>query len=131
MKVETLYLAHSWRCNVTVMKVFGYLPVTPGMPVPGGNDDVLWLSANTVPNAAPAATAAPILISKERVWCCLAGAIAAPAGLAAAPPAVDTPSAAAAPTGSMGRFLGCGLSGRVLCAGWVVNGCSCCCAPVA
>src|SRR6476646_2768951 len=111
-----------------------YLPVTPASPVPGGVDEVPWLSAYTVPSAAPAASAAPILIMSDRVWCCLAGAMATPAGLAAAPPVVGTLSAVAAPTGSAG-FFGCGASGIVVWAGAVCAGafgdvCSCC-APVA
>src|SRR5689334_20009330 len=117
-----------------------YLPVTPARPVPGGVGEVPWLSAYTVPSAAPAATTAPILISRDRVWCCLAGAIATPAGFAAAPPAVGTLSAVAAPTGSAG-FFGCGPSGIVVCAGAVCAGAVCaglafgdvcsCCAPAA
>src|SRR5437660_9348930 len=90
--------------------VTNYLPVTPAAPAPGGVDDVLWLSAKIVPNATPAAAIAPILSSSERVWCCLAGAMATPAGFEAAPPAVGTFSALAAPAGSCG-FLGCGASG--------------------
>src|SRR5882724_10916674 len=82
-----------------------------------------------VPKAAPAATTAPILNSSERVWCCLAGAMAMPAGLAAAPPDVGTLSAVAAPTGSVG-FLGCGASGTVVCAaGAVLGDCCSCWAP--
>src|SRR5215468_9536125 len=103
-----------------------YLPVTPGSPVPGGVDEVPWLSAYTVPSAAPAARAAPTLINNDRVWCCLAGAMATPAGLAAAPPAVGTLSAAAAPTGSAG-FLGFGPSGTVVaCAGAAIGSSACC-----
>jgi hypothetical protein len=90
-----------------------YLPVTPAAPAPGGVDDVLWLSAKIVPSAAPAAATAPSLISRERVWCCLAGAIAMPAGFAAAPPDVGTLSAVAAPTGSV-CVLGRGASGIVV-----------------
>ena len=74
---------------------------------------MLWLSAKIVPKAAPAAATAPILSISERVWCCLAGAIATPAGLAAAPPAVGTLSAVAAPTGSV-CGLGFGPSGIVV-----------------
>jgi hypothetical protein len=103
-----------------------YLPVTPVTPAPGGVDEVPWLSAKMVPKAAPAAATAPILNSSERVWCCLAGAIATPAGLAAAPPAVGTLSAVAAPTGSV-CVLGCGASGIVVvCAGAALcDGCCC------
>src|SRR5258707_14893308 len=69
------------------------------------------------------------LNSSERVWCCLAGAMAMPAGLAAAPPDVGTLSAVAAPTGSVG-FLGCGPSGTVVCAaGAVLGDCCSCWAP--
>src|SRR6476646_5714184 len=90
-----------------------YLPVTPARPVPGGVDEVPWLSAKIVPKAAPAAATAPILNSSERVWCCLAGAMAMPAGLAAAPP------------GSAG-FLGCGPSGIVVvCGAAFADGCCC------
>src|SRR6476620_1589239 len=102
-----------------------YLPVTPARPVPGGVDEVPWLSAKIVPKAAPAAATAPILNSSERVWCCLAGAMAMPAGLAAAPPDVGTLSAVAAPTGSAG-FLGCGPSGIVVvCGAAFADGCCC------
>src|SRR6478735_11891928 len=104
-------------CAVIALAVTNYLPVTPGRVAPGGVDEVPWLSAKIVPNAAPAAATAPILNSSERVWCCLAGAIAIPAGLAAAPPVVGTLSAVAAPTGSV-CVLGFGPSGTVVvCAG--------------
>ena len=103
-----------------------YLPVTPGSPVPGGVDEVPWLSAYTVPTAAPAARAAPILIMSDRVWCCLAGAMATPAGLAAAPPEVGTLSAVAAPTGSA-VFFGCGPSGIVVVVCGAALGDGCCC----
>src|SRR5438270_5344261 len=94
-----------------------YLPVTPAAPAPGGVDEVLWLNAKIVPKAAPAAATAPIFSSSDRVWCCLAGAMAIPAGRAAAPPVVGTLSAVAAPTGSV-CVLGCGASGTVVvCAG--------------
>jgi hypothetical protein len=46
---------------------YSYLPVTPATPVPGGVDEVPWLSAKIVPKAAPAAATAPILINRERV----------------------------------------------------------------
>jgi len=103
-----------------------YRPVTPASPVPGGVDEVPWLRAYTVPSAAPAASAAPILIMSDRVWCCLAGAMATPAGLAAAPPAVGTLSAVAATTGSAG-FLGCGDSGIVVVVCGAALGAGCCC----
>src|SRR5262249_12860570 len=68
-------------------------------------------------------------MSKDRVWCCLAGAMATPAGLAAAPPAVGTLSAAAAPTGSLGCCFGCGPWGRLLCCGAVFTSGSSCSVP--
>ena len=43
-----------------------YFCVTPGEVAPGGVEGVLWLRAKIVPNAAPAATAAPILIKSDR-----------------------------------------------------------------
>src|SRR5262249_11228373 len=106
--------------------------VTPGEFAPGGVDGELWLSAKTVPTAAPAARAAPTLIRSDRVWCCLAGAMATPAGLAAAPPAVGKRSAAAAPTGSPVCCcrLGCGPSGMPVC-GVAALGCCCCDVPEA
>ena len=92
---------------------------------------MLWLRAKIVPNAAPAAATAPILSSSERVWCCLAGAMATPAGLAAAPPDVGTLSAVAAPTGSV-CGLGFGPSGTVVvCAGAAFGDGWSCCAPEA
>src|SRR6266481_3817849 len=72
------------------------------------------LRAYTVPIAPPAAAMAPILISKDRVWCCFAGAIARPAGFEAAPPTVLTRPAVAAPSGSSGVFFGCGFSCNVV-----------------
>src|SRR6476661_5755505 len=115
------------ECPLQKSSLQSYLPVTPARPVPGGVDEVLWLSAKIVPKAAPAAATAPILSSSERVWCCLAGAIATPAGLAAAPPDVGTLSAVAAPTGSV-CGLGFGASGMVVvCAGAAFgDGWSCC-----
>src|SRR5579864_5372390 len=111
--------------------VANYLPVTPAIPVPGGVDEVLWLSAKIVPKAAPAARAAPTFMSSERVWCCLAGAIAIPAGLAAAPPVVGTLSAVAAPTGSV-CGLGFGASGTVVVVcGSALGDVWSCCAPEA
>src|SRR5262249_39601889 len=67
-----------------------------------------------------------------RVRCCLAGAMATPAGLATAPPAVGTFSAVAAPCGSAGWSLGCGALGvvRPACPG-VAPGCVCWSAPEA
>src|SRR5947209_19414164 len=87
-----------------------YYCVAPAEPLVGDDDGVTQVRAYTVPAATPAAAIAPILSSSERVWCCLAGAMATPAGFEAAPPAVGTFSALAAPAGSCG-FLGCGASG--------------------
>jgi hypothetical protein len=42
--------------------------------------------AATVPSAAPAPAMNPKRISQERIWCCLGGAIATPAGFEAALP---------------------------------------------
>src|SRR6478672_5120419 len=117
--------------SVTNFALQNYLPVTPAMPVPGGVDEVPWLSAKMVPKAAPAAATAPSLSMSERVWCCLAGAIATPAGLAAAPPVVGTLSAVAAPTGSV-CGLGFGASGTVVvCAGAAFGDGWSCCSPEA
>src|SRR6185503_13508028 len=118
------------RCTQNYLPVT-YLPVTPATPVPGGVDEVLWLSAKMVPKAAPAAATAPILSMSERVWCCFAGAIATPAGFAAAPPDVGTLSAVAAPTGSV-CGLGFGPSGTVVvCAGAAFGDGWSCCVPEA
>src|SRR5947209_1174139 len=83
-----------------------YYCVAPAEPLVGDDDGVTQVRAYTVPAATPAAAIAPILIKSERVWCCLAGAMATPAGREAAPPVVGTFSAVAAPAGSTG-FLGC------------------------
>src|SRR5262245_47589798 len=96
-----------------------------GLLLPGGTEGVPRLRAYTVPAATPTAASAPTLIRIERVRCCRAGAIATPVGLAAAPPAVDTFSAVAAPCGSAGCAFGCGAAGREL----VWAGCDCWSAP--
>src|SRR6185369_219292 len=80
-----------------------------------------------VPKAAAPPAIAPNLIRNERTWRCLAGAIAAPAGLEAAPPKVGALSAVAAPCGSMGLCpegtAGAFVAGAVC----TVVGCCCCC----
>src|SRR5260370_34161092 len=78
--------------------------------------------AYTVPKAATAAAIAPMRISQERIWPCLAGAMAVPAGLEAAPPAARPFCAAAAPTGSEG-VCGVGLAGKFCVS--VCAGCDC------
>src|SRR5215472_4466225 len=55
-----------------------YLGTAPGVFVPGGLEDVPRLRAKTVPAATPAAATAPNLINRDRVRCCLAGAMATP-----------------------------------------------------
>ena len=63
------------------------------------------VKAITVPTAAPAPTIAPTLRTILRTLCCLAGAIATPAGWAAVIPLTFGASAAAVPTG---RCVFCG-----------------------
>ena len=65
----------------------------------GGRLGLAFESAITVPIATPAPKTAPSLISKDRDWCCFAGAIATPAGLEAAVPDALPISAAAVPNG--------------------------------
>ena len=78
----------------------------------GGRLGLALESAITVPIATPAPKTAPSLISKERDWCCFAGAIATPAGLEAAEPDALPISAAAVPNGRS-VMLGCAC-GRTL-----------------
>jgi len=58
-----------------------------------------WESAATVPMATPAAITTPTLMRMERARRCLAGAIAAPAGLVAVAPLIIPEGATAVPTG--------------------------------
>src|SRR5437660_8158263 len=68
---------------------------------PGGLDGLPLDKAYTLPTATPAPAISPSLINRERVRFCLAGAIAAPAGLDAIPPRVLPACAAAVPAGSL------------------------------
>src|SRR5947209_1456412 len=64
-----------------------------------------------MPSAAPPAATAPSLMSHECTWRCLAGAMAVPAGLDAAPPLVLAASAAPTPCGSSRRCAGAACGG--------------------
>src|SRR5579864_6768648 len=66
---------------------------------PGGLLDVAAVRPTTVPIATPAPIIAPVRSTRVRVRCCLAGAMATPAGCDAAIPLTLEPSAAAVPTG--------------------------------
>jgi hypothetical protein len=66
-------------------------------------------NATTVPTATAAPTINAILIANVRDRFCLAGAIAAPAGLDAATPLAGSDGAAAVPSGCAGAFCCCGV----------------------
>src|ERR1700728_3324861 len=88
-----------WRCSE--LGVIGCCPGGQKPPkVQCGRAGLPREAAATVPIAMPAPTSNATLISKERVRFCLAGAIAAPAGLDAGTPSGLKYGAAAVPTGA-------------------------------
>jgi hypothetical protein len=81
-------------------------------------------SATTVPTATAAPTSRPTLITNDRERFCLAGAMAAPAGLEAAIPLAGSDGAAAVPMGPGGALCCCEVLCELFCGGAGVVACS-------